>query len=978
MANEPSEATQATVTHLLGELRHGSRHALDALLSLVYEELRILAHRQRQRWRGDDTMGTTVLVHELYLKLVKQDGVDAGSRAHFFAIASRAMRHILCNYARDRQAKKRGGEYDIVQLDSSVDLPAREAGSTGGYAHRLMALDEALARLEQIHRRRSRVVECRFFGGMTVKDTAAALDVSPRTVKRDWAAAQEWLRRELSPAKEPAEATPTLDKLATNALSPLLDELARSGGDEFRPGQRVGQYEIVATLGRGGMGVVYKAYDARLDRHVALKFLPSYLARGGTGRARLRSEARAVSALDHPNICTIYDIGELGDGRIFLALACYEGETLKQKIAGGPLPVADAIAITGQIAEALSAAHQRGIVHRDIKPSNVVITTEGRVKILDFGVAKLREEDSTGQEAAMGTLAYMSPEQLRGEAADAGSDLWSLGVVVYEILAGRRPFGVEGRQRLRQALRDGPGASLPDLRPGLPPLLVRIVGTCLQNDPEERYQDAGELLSELRALEMRAAGTSEPAHRVAVLPLTSETAAADEHYLADGIVEELGARLSAVSGLHVIARAAAMSYGESDKDPAQIGAELGAGTVVHGTVARSGDNVSITLQLADVTRSEPLWATEQDMPVAELENALGMMAWRIASELAVQVHDHERRQLARKGTESAAAYELYLKGRYFWSKRDRTNIQQARACFQEALDLDPVFAPAWAGLADAYCVLGGYMLLQPEDAYPRARAAAERALAIDDGLAEAHASLATILADHYWSWSAAGQHYRRALKLNPNYATARLWYAGYLRDLGEFDEALLQIRAARELDPLSTPIHAAEGITLYVARRYAKAVAVYRKLLEITPTFTYAYFLLALALAQERRYDEALASLRKADEWTSGTADVRGLSGYVLGMVGRHDEALAMLEALDDPGSQQYATPFHRAAIHVALGETERALQLLERALETRAKQVRLLRVEPMFDPIRDEPRFQALLEEVGLTDEAVADALAT
>jgi tetratricopeptide (TPR) repeat protein len=287
-----------------------------------------------------------------------------------------------------------------------------------------------------------------------------------------------------------------------------------------------------------------------------------------------------------------------------------------------------------------------------------------------------------------------------------------------------------------------------------------------------------------------------------------------------------------------------------------------------------------------------------------------------------------------------------------------------------------VFAPAWAGLADTFTVLGGYLLLQPEDAYPRARAAAEKALALDDGLAEAHASLATVLADFYWNWREAGQHYRKALSLNPSYATARLWYAGFLRDLGQFDEALAQARAARDLDPLSLPTQAAEGITLYVARRYPEAVAVYRNLLEITPTFTYAHFLLALALTQEQDYTDALASLQEAEKWGGAVGSVRGLSGYIHAALGHDDEARRLLEALEHSGSADQPTWFQRAVIHVALGETGPALDLLEQALDRRDKQLRLLRIEPLLDPIRSEPRFHALLERVGLTDESVARAL--
>jgi eukaryotic-like serine/threonine-protein kinase len=977
MPYEPSEATQATITRLLSNLEHGSRDALDALLPLIYDELRSLAHWQRLRWRGAHTLGTTALLHEAYLKLVNQRRIAVKDRAHFFALASRAMRHILCNYARDRHAKKRGGAFDLVELDSSVDVASGDPTSRDGAAERLLALDAALARLEEVHPRRSRVVECRFFGGMTVENTAAALGIAPRTVKRDWAAAQDWLRREIIRVEQGEGAPQTLDELAADALPPLLEAFALADRSELPAGERVGQYEIVATVGRGGMGVVYKAYDARLDRHVALKFLPSPLAADAAARARLMNEARAASALDHPNICTVYDIGELDDGRVYLALAYYEGETLEAKGRGGPLAVDEAVAITRQIAQALRAAHRRGIVHRDIKPSNVMITDEGMVKILDFGIAKLREGDMPAEAAAMGTLPYMSPEQTTGAGADARADLWSLGVVMYEMLTGRLPFEGADPQRLVHAIRHEPFAPAAARRPSLPPPVVRIIETCLRKDPAARYQDAAEVLAELSAFGGPAAAAPVPARRVAIVPLGSALSVAEDGYLADGIAEDLITRLSGLSGLHIIARGSALALRERHEAAAQIGAELGADTIVRVAASRSGEDLGIGAEVVDVARGEPVWRTELEVSLSELETAVRTLAWQITSELAVQVHGDEGRQLARSGTESGAAYALYLKGRYFWNKRDRTNIQQARDNFQQALDLDPVFPQAWAGLADTFTVLGGYLLLQPEEAYPRARAAAEQALALDDGLAEAHASLATVLADFYWDWRAAGQHYRRALVLNPGYATARLWYAGFLRDLGQFEEALVQVRTARDLDPLSLPVQAAEGITLYVARRYPEAVAVYRKLLGITPSFTYAYFLLALALTQQRNYAEALACLQKAEEWGGAIADVRALTGYVHTALARPAEARRMLEALDDPLSPQHATPFHRAYVHLGLGETDRALQLLEQARDARAKQVRLLRVEPAFDPIRGEPRFRALLESVGLTDDAVARALA-
>ena len=969
---------EATITRLLGELKQGSAEALDALVPLVYDELLILAHRQRLRWRGDHTLGTTALVHEAYLKLVQQDGVAAENRAHFFALASRAMRHILCNYARDRQARKRGGGLRRVGLAGAAQLPGSDPDLSDADSERLLALGAALSRLEQIHPRRSRVVECRLFGGMSVEDTAAALGISPRTVKRDWAAAQEWLRDELSNAR-PAAAQPnqTLEKLAADVLPPLLAALAREAGDDLQPGERVAQYEIVAPLGRGGMGVVYKAHDTRLDRHVALKFLSPHLARDPAARARLTDEARAASALDHPNICTIYDIGSLADGRTFLALACYEGTTLKERIAGTGLPLADVIAVTHQIAEALAAAHRRGIVHRDINPSNVMITTDGAVKILDFGIATVRHREWATQTAAAGTVVYMSPEQTRGEEIDARTDLWSLGVVIHEMLTGRRPFEGEDRESLFGAIRGEPLPPLAALRTDAPPLLLRLVETCLQKDRAARYQSAEELLSDLNAIDADAGSRGAPSRRIAVLPLESATSTSEDAYLADGVTDELAGRLSTLSGLHVTARASTLSIAGEGKSPAEIATALGVGTIVRGSVGRSGDDVAITLELLDAEQDAPAWAASQNVPLAGLESALRSLTWQLAGELAVQVYGGERRQLARNSSGNAAAYELYLKGRYFWNKRDSASMQQARDYFQQALDQDPVFARAWAGLADTYSLLGSYVLLQPEEAYPRARAAAEQALAIDEELPEAHASLATVLADYDWNWAAAGRHYRRALALNPSYATARLWYAGFLRDLGQFDAALAQVRAARELDPLSLPIQAAEGTTLYVARRYADAVAACRRLLEIDPSFGYAHFLMALPMVQQGDYEGALRALEEAERRETAIGGVRSLTGYIHARLGRPAEARRMLEALAALANRPHELAFQRAVIHAALGEPDRALDSLEAACGARAKDLRLLRIEPLFDSIRGEPRFQALLARVGLADDGVALALA-
>lgn len=966
--------TEATITRLIGELKQGNPGALNALVPLIYDELASRAHRQRLRWRGDHTLDTTALVHEAYLKLAAQDAVAAESRAHFFALASRAMRHILCNYARDRQALKRGGGLQRVGPTDAARVPDTEPDPSDAHSERLLALGAALSRLEEDHPRCARVLECRVFGGMSVVDTAAALCVSTRTVKRDWAFALEWLRGELERAGAPPEAEQDLESLAADVLPSMLAALARGTGELIQPGQRIGRYEVMAPLGRGGMGVVYRAYDTRLDRHVALKFLSPRFAGDPVAGARLMDEARAASALDHPNICTVYEVDALPDGRMFLALACYDGATLREKIAGRPLPVADVVLIARHIAEALAAAHGRGIVHRDINPSNVMITAEGAVKILDFGIATGLE--SAAQAGPAGTAAYMSPEQTRGEEVDGRTDLWSLGVVMYEMLTGRRPFEGADRERLFAAIRSAPLPSLPASRTGVPPLLLRVLDTCLAKDPAARYCSAEELCADLRAVEAESP-RGDASRSIAILPMEGSASLSEDAYLADSVADELATRLSMLSGLHVIGRASTLSAARGAGSPAEIAAALGVGTLVRGSVEPSGDRVAITLELVDAARVEPVWGTRQEVPLAGLESALRSLTWQLAGELAVRVHGDERRQLARTNSGSAPAYELYLKGRYFWNKRDRASMERARACFQEALDHDPLFARAWAGLADTFSLLGSYLLLQAEEAYPRARAAAERAIAIDDDLAEAHASLANVLADHDWDWAAAGRHYRRALALNPSYGAARLWYAGFLRDLGQFDAALAQVRAARALDPLSLPTQAAEGTTLYVARRYADAVAACRRLLETDPSYGYAHFLLALPLVQQGDHEGARRALEAAEGSGIAMAGVRCLTACLHAAKGETAEARRMIGELDALADRPHAMAFQRAVIQTALGEHDRALESLEVACDARAKDLRLLRIEPLLDPLRDEQRFEALLARVGLTDNHVGRALA-
>lgn len=811
-----------------------------------------------------------------------------------------------------------------------------------------------------------------------------------------------------------------LDSLDSERAAALLasgkEPVDPAESEELRPGQMLGRYRIERRLGRGGMGVVYLAHDPRLNRPVAIKLLPRYLSLDDTARRRLEAEARAASALDHPSIVTIYEIGEAEGGQVFIAMAYYEGETLRRRLERGPLPVAEALALAARIAEGLAAAHAQGIVHRDVKPGNILVTPDGSVRIVDFGIARAAGSAPTRTGAALGTVAYMSPEQTRGEAVAPGTDVWSLGVTLYEMLTGQRPFRAENEQALVYAIRHDEPEPLQQVRPEVPDAAAGIVERCLRKEPAERYQDAGALLDDLRAPETLPAGfrglsawrrsvvryagavgiagamllagivlwqraqdaetgAGRPAatlapvsNRLAVLPLDNFSPDPEDAYLADGLTEQLISRLSRLSGLQVIARTSVMRYRGTDAGIADIGRELDVGAVLEGSVRKSDDRVRITVQLIDVTSQEHLWSEDYDARLVDVLALQQQIAERVAEALQLKLGTGEHRVLAKRDTQIPDAYTEYMMGRYFLGKLDRASFLQARDHFQRALDLDPLFPQAWSSLADAYNHLTSVQAMRALDLSPRARAAAERALELDPDLAEAHAALALVLSMHYWDSASAERHFLRALELDPSYAMARRNYATHLRNLGRFDEALVQARKAQELDPLSVFPRLEEGIILFVARRYDEVIAHCLSLLGVNPNSPLAHLLLAKAYAATARFEEALATLQKGDPDATRPGHQATL-GYIYGLMGRQDDARQMLQALDTQPIRESVTGFHKSVIHIALCEHDQALDLLEQAAEERTWLTRLLGVEPIFDPLRNEPRFRALLQRVGLED---------
>jgi tetratricopeptide (TPR) repeat protein len=684
-----------------------------------------------------------------------------------------------------------------------------------------------------------------------------------------------------------------LDPVDRSRVRAFLESSEPPPGDreDLEPGAVVGRYQVLRPLGQGGMAVVVLARDRRLRRRVALKLLPGSLGLDEIARHRFEEEARAASALDHPNVATIYEIGDCADGGAFIAMAYCEGETLREELRRGPLSIQRVLSLAVQLVDGLSAAHRRGIVHRDIKPENVIVSPQGIARIVDFGVATMTGREGREEGVLVGTVAYMSPEQTRQDTSDPAVDVWAMGVTLYELLAGQRPFAAERKEALILAIRNDEPRALHSIRPDLPVGLDRIIQRCLTKDREDRYRNAGELLADLQRVNV-----SSPA------PVESGR----------GIPLDLVGPVAAVGLVVTVGIWAWAGPGGAGVEPASV------------------------------------FATDAN---------------RLAA-IPVQPPERARTGAGAGAPASAEAYGEYLRGRHFLGKRDERSFAAARNHFQRSVDLDPTFAAAWGGLADAYDRLATLAGLPAHEAYPRARAAAQRALLLDPGSAEAHTALGATLSSYDWDSEAAQRHLRRALLLDPGNARTYEAYAKHLRNLGRFEEALVQARKAQELDPLSASPHIEEAITLYLAGRHDEAIQKLRRLLAAQPDLTYAHHGLALNLAQQRRYDEALSALDGVDPPHLNTHAIRGV---ISAMAGREAEARRVLETLEMPDGAPLVSSFHRAAIHTALGEHDRAFELLEEGFEIRASYLRLLGVEPIFIPLRDDPRFLDLLQRLGL-----------
>lgn len=819
-------------------------------------------------------------------------------------------------------------------------------------------------------------------------------------------------------------------------------------------GRKLGRYEIRSKIGAGGMGDVYLAQDTELDRTVAVKILPDDVAEDEQRLQRFTQEARAVSALNHPHILTIYEIGSSENIR-FIATEFIEGQTLRRRLQAG-LNLIDILDIAIQVGSALAAAHAAGIIHRDIKPANIMVRRDGYIKLLDFGVAKLIISSSSASDAeaetlamintsagaVIGTAKYMSPEQAKGIGVDLRTDLWSLGAVIYEMITRREPFvGDTPTETISLILQREP-PPLESYVDQAPTELQRIVSKALTKKREDRYQTAEELVADLRNLKRKLEASAEmsgtvpelsrsssgigrqvgpltatgetPAtisagaapssaeyivsgikqHKraaivtslvvffglvglvvllrprssgaaiqsIAVLPFENQSQDTDTEYLSDGVTETIINSLAQLPNVKVIARSSVFRYKGQKIDPLKAGQELGVHAVLTGRLVQRGDSLTISTELLDVRENKQLWGEQYNEKVSDILSMQRVIAGQISNHLRLKLSGSDQNRVTRGYTQNADAYQLYLKGRFLWNKRTSESLEKSVEYFNQAIDKDPGYALAYAGLADSWYSRGWYRHVEPKHAYEKARAAANRALELDPRLAEGHAILAAIKTVYDWDWQGAEREFKLAIELNPNYATAHQRYSLFLPALGRFDEAIAEARKARDVDPLALPVNENLGDVLYLARRYDEAIEQLRKTLELDPNYGVAHGTLAKVYEAQGRHEELLEERLKGSS-PETVAELR----KVFAASGIKGVWRNRLNVLLERSKTAYVSPADIALFYTRLNDRDQAFAWLEKAMAERSINFNYLVADPRFDNLRGDPRLAALLRRVGL-----------
>ena len=800
------------------------------------------------------------------------------------------------------------------------------------------------------------------------------------------------------------------------------------GEPSFAPGQRLGPYSLVSRLGAGGMGEIYLAQDSRLGRQVALKFLPASFREDSERLRRFQNEARAASALNHPNVATIYEISE-SENIAFIAMEYIEGVTLDQKISGRPLNTGEIVNISIQVADALDDAHSHGVIHRDIKTGNIMLTRRDQVKVLDFGLAKLSSTDSTQLSdlptavktlpgLVMGTVQYMSPEQAVGQTIDARSDIWSFGVVLYEMATGRKPFVGDTTGGTIDKIRHSQPEAIARFNYEIPAELERIIRKCLEKDRENRYQSARELMIDLKNLRRdldsdsskvttpvsiqgksstrtgiliaaacvlilaliagasylirrkqldAAAGTDAQIKSIAVLPFKPLVGSNRDETLELGMADTLITRLSNIRQVDVRPISAVRKYTGLEQDAIAAGREQQVDAVLDGVIQRAGDQVRVSVRCLRVKDGSQLWSGQFQENMTQIFAVQDSISERVTSALAFTLAGGERQQLTKHHTENPEAYELYLKGRFQVSRLTDDGFLKGRDYFQQAINLDSNYALAHAALADSYMLLGGWNVGTPRETFPKARDAALRALQVDPTLAEPHATLAMVSFAFDWDWKTAEQEFKRALDLNPNYPDAHQMYSYYLAAMKRFDESLAQMQRANDLDPASLSKVAGIGEILNYMGRTDEAKEQYEKCLEMDPNSGFANWSLGNVYLHKRMYDQAITQYKKAIPLSGTSPDEPSTLAYAYAKSGKRKQALETIEQLIKTSESHYVSWTLIAATYAALDDHDEAFKSLNKAIEQRDGVLPFINIDPLFDDLRSDSRYAEILKRVGL-----------
>ena len=815
----------------------------------------------------------------------------------------------------------------------------------------------------------------------------------------------------------PLSSTEEAEVTRTKTLESTQEELTT--GSTF-----ANRYQIIEELGKGGMGKVYRALDKKLNEEVALKLVKPEIASDEKTVERFRNELRLARKISHRNVGRMYELMEYM-GVHYITMEYIPGQDLRSLIRQtGKLTAETAVSIAKEVCEGLAEAHRLGVVHRDLKPSNILIDKQGDAKILDFGIARsLKSKGITGTRMMIGTPEYMSPEQVDGEDLDQRSDIYSLGVILYEMLTGRVPFDGDTPLSVAYKHKNKKPPNPREFNTQITDELLVFMLKCLEKDKEARYQSAGEVRSLLEEIEKgllipviisppkkpltskeitvqfrlkkffipiagiivlaigaiavwqlflkkSAAPLSSGKPIIAVLPFSDLSPQKDQEYFCDGMTDEIITKLSRLQGWKVMNKTSVMQYKDTDKNIKDIGQELGVTSVLEGSIRKEENDIRLTAQLINVEDGFHLWSEIYDRKLDRIFAIQNDIAENIVSALKQKLTPEEKERLQKKTTENIEAYNLYLQGRYFWGQRTKDSMSRSVELFHQAIEIDPSYALAYSGLADCYIAGGGRHLdLSAEEAYAKAREAAQKALELDETLAEAHTSLAGVLTSYFWYWERAENEFIRAIELNPSYATARIWYSEHLYSIGRHDVSIQQARLALELDPLSSMISTALGVSHYFAGEYDQSIQQYQRTLEIAPNFQRAIYWLGFGYIKKEMYREAIEQFQLVLDLSDGDSVDLAALGYAYAVAGQINEAGEILRQLEELSNQRYVSPVDLAMLHVGLDNNEQAIEYLDKAYEEHADRMSWIKVNPVFDPLRSDPRFQALLQQMNFPE---------